>query len=102
MLKGQTPARGATKDGRPIDMKAASVQDLIDGGVMFCGTPDQVYQQIVDFCEHTGGMGNLLAMAHAGFLPPADTIDNLTLLAKEVMPRLQEYRQPGVERMAAE
>jgi alkanesulfonate monooxygenase SsuD/methylene tetrahydromethanopterin reductase-like flavin-dependent oxidoreductase (luciferase family) len=102
MLKGQTPSRGAAKDGRPIDMKAASLQDMIDGGVMFCGTPDQVYRQIVDFCEHCGGMGNLLAMAQAGFLPHEDTVDNLTLLAKEVMPRLQEYRQPGVDSIAAE
>jgi hypothetical protein len=38
----------------------------------------------------------------AGFLPHEDTVDNVTLLAKEVMPRLQEYRQPGVERIAAE
>ena len=25
-------------------MRTASVQDLIDSGVMFCGTPDQVYE----------------------------------------------------------
>ncbi len=78
------------------------MQDLIDAGVMFCGTPDEVYRQIVDFVEQCGGMANLLAMAQAGFLSHEDTVDNLTLLAKEVMPRLQEYRQPGVERIAAE
>ncbi len=46
---------------------ARSVQDLIDAGILFCGTPDQVYEQIVDFCEYCGGMGNLLMMGHAGF-----------------------------------
>ena len=32
-----------------INMHHGSVQDLIDAGIMFCGTPDQVYEQIVDF-----------------------------------------------------
>ena len=38
----QTPPRSFTKDGRVVDMRTGSVQDLIDAGVMFCGTPDQV------------------------------------------------------------
>ena len=62
--------------------------------ILFCGTPDQVYEQIIDFCEYCGGMGNLLMMGHAGAMSHADTVDNLTLFAKEVLPRLKEYRQP--------
>src|SRR5262249_3177762 len=68
VLKGQTAPRSFTKDGRVIDMHRASVQDLIDAGILFCGTPDQVYDQLVSFCEYCGGMGNLLMMGHAGFL----------------------------------
>ena len=68
-----------------IDMRTGSVQDLIDAGIMFCGTPDQVYEQIVDFFEHCGGMGNLLMMGHAGPMSHADTVENLTLFAKEVI-----------------
>jgi hypothetical protein len=75
-------------------MRTGSVQDLIDAGILFCGTPDQVYAQIVEFCEYCGGMGNLLMMGHAGAMSHADTVDNLTLFAKEVMPRLAEYKQP--------
>ena len=41
-----------------------------------------------------GGLGNLLCMAQAGHLSHADTVDNLTLLATEVMPRLKAYKQP--------
>jgi hypothetical protein len=77
------------------------VQDLIDAGILFCGTPDQVYEQIVSFCEYCGGMGNLLMMGHAGFLSHEDTVGNLTLFAKEVMPRLKEYKQPMPEATAA-
>ena len=95
MLKGDVRPRSGTRDGRFIDMRTASVQDLIDAGVMFCGTPDQVYQQIVDFCNYCGGMGNLLMMGHAGYLGHEDTVDNLMLFGKEILPRLKDYRQPN-------
>jgi alkanesulfonate monooxygenase SsuD/methylene tetrahydromethanopterin reductase-like flavin-dependent oxidoreductase (luciferase family) len=100
-LRGESPPRSFAKDGRGINMHRGSVQDLIDAGIMFCGTPDQVYQQLVDFCEYCGGMGNLLMMGHAGFLSHEDTVSNLTLFAKEVMPRLKTWKQPVAEATAA-
>jgi len=66
----------------------------MDAGILFCGTPDQVYLQIAEFCDHCGGMGNLLMMGQAGAMSHAETADNLTLFAKEVLPRLQAYTQP--------
>ena len=45
------PPSSFTKDGRAVNMAKGSVQDLIDAGVMFCGTPDQVYDQIADFAD---------------------------------------------------
>jgi alkanesulfonate monooxygenase SsuD/methylene tetrahydromethanopterin reductase-like flavin-dependent oxidoreductase (luciferase family) len=101
MLRGETPPRTKTKDGRAIDMRKATVQDLIDASILFCGTPDQVYEQIVDFIDYCGGMGNLLSMGQAGFLSHEDTVDNLTLFGKEVLPRLKEYKQPVVEATVA-
>jgi hypothetical protein len=68
---------------------------------LFCGTPDRVYKQLVEFCDYCGGMGNLLMMGHAGFMSHAETVDNLTLVASEVLPRLQAYKQPVVEATAA-
>jgi len=101
MLRGESAPRSFAKDGRAVNMHSGSVQDLIDAGILFCGTPDQVHQQIVDFTEYCGGMGNLLMMGHAGFLTHEDTVDNLTLFAKEVMPRLKAYKQPVPEVVAA-
>jgi alkanesulfonate monooxygenase SsuD/methylene tetrahydromethanopterin reductase-like flavin-dependent oxidoreductase (luciferase family) len=98
---GRPPSRSFTKDGRTVSMATASVQELIDAGIMFCGTPDQVYAQVVDFCQSCGGLGNLLMMGHAGWMSHEDTVDSLTLFAKEVMPRLKEYRQPGEQASAA-
>jgi hypothetical protein len=60
-----------------------------------------VYDQIVEFTEYCGGMGNFLMMGHAGFLSHEDTVSNLTLFSKEVLPRLREYKQPVTEVAAA-
>jgi hypothetical protein len=68
---------------------------------MVCGDPDQCYKQVTDFIEYTGGLGNLLVMAQAGHLNHKDTVDSLTVLAKEIMPRLKEYKQPVVQQVAA-
>jgi alkanesulfonate monooxygenase SsuD/methylene tetrahydromethanopterin reductase-like flavin-dependent oxidoreductase (luciferase family) len=100
MLRGETPPRGFTKDARAINIHATSVDDLIDAGILFCGTPDEVHAQIVEFCEHCGGMGNLLMMGQAGFLTHEQTVDNLTLFSREVLPRLQAYKQPDAEAAA--
>jgi alkanesulfonate monooxygenase SsuD/methylene tetrahydromethanopterin reductase-like flavin-dependent oxidoreductase (luciferase family) len=101
LMRGFVPERSFTKDRRVIDMRSASLQELIDAVLMVCGTPDQCYRQITDFIEYTGGMGNLLVMAQAGFLDHNDTVDSLTLLAKEILPRLREYKQPVAAQIAA-
>jgi alkanesulfonate monooxygenase SsuD/methylene tetrahydromethanopterin reductase-like flavin-dependent oxidoreductase (luciferase family) len=93
--------RLVTKDGRMITPSKASVEELVDAGMMFCGTPDQVYKQIVDFSDAIGGIGNFLAMMHAGFLSHEDTVGSMTLFAKEILPRLQEYRYTPKEETAA-
>jgi alkanesulfonate monooxygenase SsuD/methylene tetrahydromethanopterin reductase-like flavin-dependent oxidoreductase (luciferase family) len=100
MLRGETPPRGFTKDGRAINIHATGVDDLIDAGILFCGTPDEVYDQIIAFCEHCGGMGNLLMMGQAGFLTHEQTVDNLTLFSREVLPRLKAWKQPDAEAVA--
>ena len=95
-----TPPRSYTKDRRVIDMRSASVEDLVAAGILFCGTPDEVYAQIVDFCDYCGGMGNLLMMGQGGELTHAQTVDNLELFAREVYPRLQTFKQPDAEEAA--
>lgn len=73
-----------------------ALRDLVAAGLMFAGTPDQVYRQIVDFEQATGGFENLLLlMLHSGALNHADTVDSLTLFGKEVLPRLREYKSPS-------
>jgi alkanesulfonate monooxygenase SsuD/methylene tetrahydromethanopterin reductase-like flavin-dependent oxidoreductase (luciferase family) len=53
------------------------------------GTPETVYAQIKEFYDHVGGLGHLLMMGQGGHLNHEDTVDNLTMFSKEVLPRLQ-------------
>jgi alkanesulfonate monooxygenase SsuD/methylene tetrahydromethanopterin reductase-like flavin-dependent oxidoreductase (luciferase family) len=94
ILMGRARERTLTRDGRVVDMRSASIQDLIEAAILFCGTPDQVHAQIAEFVDYTGGLGHLLSMGQAGFLSHADTVDSMTLFGKEVLPRLKAA-QPG-------
>ncbi|HXE17301.1 MAG TPA: LLM class flavin-dependent oxidoreductase [Stellaceae bacterium] len=78
-------------DRRISGFVEANVDDAMRGGLLFAGTPDQVYRQIVEFYETIGGFGVLQMMAQAGTMSHEDTVDSLTLFAREVMPRLEEY-----------
>jgi alkanesulfonate monooxygenase SsuD/methylene tetrahydromethanopterin reductase-like flavin-dependent oxidoreductase (luciferase family) len=62
---------------------------------VFAGTPDDVYNQIRDFNERIGGFGHLLFFGQGGFLDHQDTVANIALFGKEVMPRLRELNAPA-------
>jgi len=85
---GPKAQRQRMRNGEPLPPDA-SVEQYMDAGLMFVGTPDDVYDQIARFYGEVGGFGNLLMMGQAGTLDHAETADNLTLFAREVLPRLR-------------
>ncbi len=82
--------RVQTKDGRPINARTVTVEEAIDAGLAFAGTPDDVWEQLKAFYDHVGGFGHLLMMGQGGLISHEDTVDNLTMFSKEVLPRLAE------------
>jgi alkanesulfonate monooxygenase SsuD/methylene tetrahydromethanopterin reductase-like flavin-dependent oxidoreductase (luciferase family) len=91
--RSHSPDNAVTsRTGEKITKDAFTVEGLIDAGVLFAGDPDMVYNQIKDFHSYAGGLGNLLMMAQGGWLDHANTVDNLTLFSKEVLPRLKELK----------
>ena len=70
--------------------------DMADAAIAFTGTPDDVYQQMVEFITHTGGVGNFVIMAQGGEMTHQDACANLELFAREVLPRLEEFDQSGI------
>jgi alkanesulfonate monooxygenase SsuD/methylene tetrahydromethanopterin reductase-like flavin-dependent oxidoreductase (luciferase family) len=89
MQAGPNAIRPRLRSGAPLPSDP-TIEQYIDAGLMFVGTPDEVYAQIKQFYADVGGFGNLLMMGQAGTLSHADTVDNLTTFAKHVLPRLQE------------
>ncbi|MCD6073554.1 MAG: flavin-dependent oxidoreductase, methylene-tetrahydromethanopterin reductase [Rhodospirillales bacterium] len=74
--------------GRTVYAATASCEELIEAGLMFAGTPDQVKGQIDKFDSAMGGIGNLLLMFQGGDLGHAETMDSLTLFGRSVLPHI--------------
>ena len=71
--------------GRLGAVRNASLERLIDDGVMIAGTPDVVINQIRRLYERTG-VGHLLMMNQAGEMTSNEVRDSLALFAREVLP----------------
>lgn len=79
-----------TPSGRTFEATTAPLSDLIEAGILFAGTPDQVYEQITGFTDAIGGLGHLMLMMQGGDLSHPETVDSLKLFSTEVLPRLKE------------
>jgi alkanesulfonate monooxygenase SsuD/methylene tetrahydromethanopterin reductase-like flavin-dependent oxidoreductase (luciferase family) len=95
MLKagGAGPARATrvqTRDGRPINARTMTVAEAIDAGLVFAGTPDDVYDQLRAFYDHVGGFGHLLMMGQGGLISHEETVANLRLFSGSVLPRIAD------------
>ncbi|WP_424139856.1 LLM class flavin-dependent oxidoreductase [Roseomonas chloroacetimidivorans] len=85
------PRTMKTRSGKRISLYNATIEELMEAGVLFAGTPDDVFAQAADFVDAVGGLGNLLLMSQAGDMGHLDTVDSLNLIAREVLPRLREH-----------
>jgi alkanesulfonate monooxygenase SsuD/methylene tetrahydromethanopterin reductase-like flavin-dependent oxidoreductase (luciferase family) len=76
-------------------MRGKSVEEMMERGVVFAGSPDTVASQINYFRERVGPFGNLLIMGQAGYLRKDDVIGSLTRMATEVRPQLVAAEEPA-------
>jgi len=58
-------------------------------GILFAGSPDTVYRQIMDLYEDVGGFGHLVMVGRSGYMTHAEAERGIKLFAKEVLPRLR-------------
>jgi alkanesulfonate monooxygenase SsuD/methylene tetrahydromethanopterin reductase-like flavin-dependent oxidoreductase (luciferase family) len=61
-------------------------------GILFCGSPDTVYRQIMEFYDQVGGFGHLAMVGRSGFMTHQEADKGIRLFANEVLPRLREIR----------
>jgi alkanesulfonate monooxygenase SsuD/methylene tetrahydromethanopterin reductase-like flavin-dependent oxidoreductase (luciferase family) len=87
-------ARSGPPKSGPAAAKGKSAEWLVENGMAFAGSPDDVVRQITRFYGEVGGFGNLMMMGQAGKLSHNDTISTLELYAREVQPRLRELGLP--------
>ncbi len=83
------------------DRTRASLEDFMATDTVFAGTPDDVYAQIEDFNERMGGFGHLLFFGQGGHLDHKDTVENITLFAREVLPRVRALTPDTITRPRA-
>ena len=80
---------GAQAAARPADaLRNMTAEQAIAQKLMFAGTPDTVYRQIMDCYDELGGFGHLIFIGRSGFLTHAEAEKSIRLFATEVLPRL--------------
>ncbi len=66
-----------------------STEEAMERGLLFAGSPDTVYQQIMDFYEKVGGFDNLVMVGHSGFMTHVEAEQGIKRFARDVLPRLK-------------
>lgn len=62
----------------------------MQAGILFAGSPDTVYRQVMEFRDKVGPFGHLVMVGRSGFMTHAEAEKGIKLFAKEVLPRLKE------------
>ncbi|WP_433045932.1 LLM class flavin-dependent oxidoreductase [Dactylosporangium sp. CS-033363] len=68
----------------------APLQDLLDGGYIFAGSPETVFQQLKRFYGAVGGFGHFIMMVQSGTMGFDLVHRSMELFATEVLPRFRE------------
>ena len=67
-----------------------TTEQAMKRGILFVGSPNTVYRQIMDFYEDVGGFGHLVLVGRTGYMTHGETEKSIRLFSKEVLPRLRE------------
>ena len=86
---------------RSVTGQEHTVDQLIEQGIILCGSPDTVRRKLTE-SHRLLGFQNFLALLQFGTLPRDLTEKNLRLFAREVMPALQALTDQEYAGMAAE
>jgi alkanesulfonate monooxygenase SsuD/methylene tetrahydromethanopterin reductase-like flavin-dependent oxidoreductase (luciferase family) len=87
MLKSEALGTPITS---PIEhLITAPLQELLDGGYIFAGSPDTVYNQLKSFYDRVGGFGNFIMMVQTGTMGYEMVQKSMELFSTEVLPRFR-------------
>jgi alkanesulfonate monooxygenase SsuD/methylene tetrahydromethanopterin reductase-like flavin-dependent oxidoreductase (luciferase family) len=97
-LKEQNPDIDFDKIKPPFDYATANMDNLRERGLLLVGTPDRVYQDLMEQYHEVGGFGTLLAMIRMGTMPQEVLLRCLRLMGEELIPKLHAVHEPAVTR----
>ena len=65
-------------------------EQAVQQGILFAGSPDTVYRQIMEFQRKAGAFGHLNIIGRSGFLTHKEAVKGIKMFARDVLPRLAE------------
>ena len=88
-LRGPQPSESGAPALSPLpDLTAMSLEELIDRGIVFAGSPKSVTAQIERFYDEVGGLGHLFLMGQAGHMGHEEAVRGIRRFAEDVAPAL--------------
>ena len=85
---GTKPVASASQNAATL--MGMNADQAMQAGILFAGSPDTVYRQIMEFSDKVGPFGHLVMVGRSGFMTHAEAEKGIKLFAKEVLPRLKE------------
>jgi alkanesulfonate monooxygenase SsuD/methylene tetrahydromethanopterin reductase-like flavin-dependent oxidoreductase (luciferase family) len=87
--RGNGPRPAAAASANAATLVGINAEQAMQRGILFAGSPDTVYRQIMDLYDDVGGFGHLVMVGRSGYMTHAEAQGNIRLFAREVLPRLQ-------------
>lgn len=94
---GGAPPAVASASQNAARLVSITPEQAIADGILFAGSPDTVYKQIMSFHDKVGGFGHVSLVGRSGFMTHAESEKGIRLFANEVLPRLREIKPVTVE-----
>jgi alkanesulfonate monooxygenase SsuD/methylene tetrahydromethanopterin reductase-like flavin-dependent oxidoreductase (luciferase family) len=85
---GTKPVASASQNAATL--MGMNADQAMQAGILFAGSPDTVYRQIMEFSDKVGPFGHLVMVGRSGFMTHPEAEKGIKLFAKEVLPRLKE------------
>ncbi len=89
-MGANAPKAVASASQNAATLIGMTVEEAMRAGILFAGSPDTVYQQIIEFSDKVGPFGHLVMVGRSGFMTHAEAEKGIKLFSKEVLPRLKE------------
>jgi len=86
----------ATAFANAATLIGVTAEQAMERGILFAGSPDTVYEQIMKFYDTVGAFGHLVMVGRSGYMTHAEAEKGIKLFAKEVLPRLREIAPVSV------